>query len=200
MSAHRAHPVRRRIVALLWRLLGWKFVGDPPTAKAGILLGVPHTSNWDYVAMLMICWHAGITPKFLGKIELFKFPFGALARFSGGIPVDRANPHALVPELIRRVEAGEEFFLVVAPEGTRSKQKFWKSGFYRLASVTKLPVSLGFIDRATKTAGFGPTIQITDNVADDMDILRAFYADKTGVHPANKTEPRLPNERGRARG
>ncbi len=190
--------IRQRLTRGIWKVTGWRFVGDPPTETAGIMIGAPHTSNWDYVAMLMINWHAGLTPKFLGKLELFKFPLGILTRATGGIPVDRANPYALVPELVRRVDAGEKFFLVIAAEGTRTKKKFWKSGFYRLAQQTGMPISLGFIDRASKTAGFGPTFHVTGNVAADMDILREFYADKGGVHPEKKTEPRFRDERGLA--
>ncbi len=203
-TAGQQHPgsrgtrLRSALTGRVWGLLGWRFVGVAPTAKAGILLGAPHTSNWDYLAMLLITWHAGITPKFLGKKELFTFPLGILTRASGGIPVDRDSPQALIPELVRRVRNGEEFFLVIAPEGTRSKEKFWKSGFYRLAADTGLPITLGFIDRATRTAGFGPTLQVTGNVAADMDLLRAFYADKGGIHPAKRCEPRLRNERGLA--
>jgi 1-acyl-sn-glycerol-3-phosphate acyltransferase len=144
--------------------------------------------------MLLITWHAGINTKFLGKKELFSFPFGAVARLAGGIPVDRGNPHALISELVGRVNSGEEFFLMVAPEGTRGRAKFWKSGFYRLAIETGLPISLGFIDRATKTAGFGPTFHATGNVRADMAIVRGFYSDKGGLRPLNKTEPRLRNE------
>lgn len=166
-----------------------------PDARAGILIGAPHTSNWDFLAMVLITWQAGITPKFLGKKELFTFPLGVLTRAFGGIPVDRSAAHALIPELTGRVAAGEEFFLVVAPEGTRSKGRYWKSGFYRLAMDTGLPVTLGFIDRATRTAGFGPTLQLTGEVSADMDLIRAFYADKNGIHPARRTEPRLRNER-----
>lgn len=187
--------LRRRLTAGAWRLLRWRFVGPPLDSRAGILIGAPHTSNWDYVAMLAICWHSGVAPKFLGKKELFRGPMGVLARLSGGIPVDRENSHALVAELTELVRHGDEFFLVIAPEGTRAKKDYWKSGFYRLAEETGLPVTLGFIDRATRTAGWGPTLHVTGDVAADMQILRDFYADKGGVHPANRTEPRFRVER-----
>ena len=116
-----ALPVRWHLPVVLGELL------------AGILIGAPHTSNWDYVAMLAICWHTGVAPKFLGKKELFRGPMGVMARFSGGILVDRGNSHTLVAELTELVRHGDEFFLVIAPVGTRAKKDYWKSGFYRLA-------------------------------------------------------------------
>jgi len=98
----------------LWNLLGWRFVGEHPGARNGILVGAPHTSNWDYVLMLAITWRVGITPKFLGKQQLFNGPMGVLARATGGIPVDRSDPSRVVAEIVKRVDAGEEFYLVVA--------------------------------------------------------------------------------------
>ncbi len=188
------------VCRVLRRAWGWRLTGTPPATKTGILIGAPHTSNWDFVAMLLITWQAGIAPKFLGKKELFRFPLGPLARLAGGIPVDRANPHSVIPALVAKVAAGEQFFLVITPDGTRGKKQFWKSGFYRLATDTGLPVTLCFIDRATRTAGFGPPLPVTGHVAADMQLVRDYYADKGGIHPDNKTEPVLRNERDLPRG
>ena len=88
----------------------------------------------------------------------------------------------------------EHFLLVLAAEGTRGKADFWKSGFYRIAQQTGLPIALGFIDGPTRTMGFGPTFLPTGDVSADMDRVRAFYADKHGIHPELRTEPRLREE------
>lgn len=152
-----------------------------PTAGAAVLIGAPHTSNWDFPVMLAISWSHRISPKWLGKRSLFRFPLGVLMRALGGIPVDRANPAGLVDEIVRRLGAGERFFLVVTPEGTRGRGTHWKSGFYRIARAANLPLVLGYVDSTTRTAGFGPTVHLTDSVAADMDRLREFYADKRGI-------------------
>ena len=114
-------------------------------------------------------------------------------RALGGIPVDRRDPAGLVDELVARIQGGDRFYLVVTPEGTRSGSG-WKSGFYRIARATDLPVTLGYVDRTTMTAGLGPTIRLTGDVAADMDVVRAFYADKSGFAPSRRTEPRLREE------
>jgi hypothetical protein len=44
------------------------------------------------------------------------------------------------------------------------------------------------------TAGLGPTIRMTGDVSTDMDAIRAFYADKAGVRPELRTEPRFRSE------
>lgn len=82
------------------------------------------------------------------------------------------------------------------PDGTRGPHTHWKSGFYRVARETGMPVTLGYVDRTTRTAGLGPTLELTGDVGRDMDRVRAFYADKAGVHPARRVEPRLREEGG----
>ena len=89
--------------------------------------------------------------------------------------------------------------MIVAAEGTRKKVDYWKSGFYRIAKQAGLPISMGFIDGPTRTIGFGPTFMPTDDVVADMNLVRAFYADKFGVHPEQRTEPRLREEDAAAR-
>ncbi|MFH5821494.1 1-acyl-sn-glycerol-3-phosphate acyltransferase [Georgenia sp. AZ-5] len=187
--------IRRAAARAYWAVSRWRYRAEPlPPAGAGILIGAPHTSNWDFVLMLAIAWRTGISVRFLGKHELFRPPLGFLMRALGGIPVDRRHPAGLVEEIVDRVRAGERFFLVITPEGTRSASAHWKSGFYRIALATGLPVTLGFVDRTTMTTGFGPTMHVTGDVAADMDRIREFYAGKTGVRPALGSEPRLRDE------
>lgn len=112
----------------------------------------------------------------------------------GGIPVDRADPARVVRDVVSQVHDGTVFGLVVTPDGTRGGNEYWKSGFYRIARETGMPVTLGFVDRTTMTTGLGPTIDLTGDVASDMDRIRAFYADKAGVRPERRTEPRLREE------
>ena len=186
---------RRLLARGYWAVSRWTLRTQPPAeGGAGILIGAPHTSNWDFILMLGITWHHGVPALFLGKKSLFRGPMGPLMRALGGIPVDRQNPQGLVDVLVERARAGERFYLVVTPEGTRSRATHWKSGFYRIARAADMPVTLGYVDRATRTAGLGPTIRLTGDVRADMDVIRAFYADKGGHSPANRTEPRLAEE------
>ncbi len=186
--------VRPLLARAFWALSRYRFVSEPPPARSAVLIGAPHTSNWDLAYMLAITWRLGLSPRWLGKHTLFKRPFGPLMKALGGIPVDRAHPGRLVDELVALVRADERFILVVAPEGTRGRREFWKSGFYRIARDAGLPVVLGYVDSATKTSGLGPTVDLTGDVTADMDRVRAFYADKRGVHPEAFTLPRLREE------
>ncbi len=191
----RRMPVRRAIARTYWRFSRWTLVReDPEVHGSRIVIGAPHTSNWDFVLMLAIAWEHGLSPRFLGKHQLFRGPAGWIMRRLGGIPVDRRDPSRIVDEVVALIEHGEEIVLVVTPEGTRGSGTHWRSGFHRIAVATGLPVTLGYPDVTTMTAGLGPTIRLTGDVPKDMDRIRAFYADKAGVRPELRTEPRLASE------
>lgn len=187
--------MRRAIARLVLRLSGWRAVGHVP--RAGILVGAPHTSNWDWVAMLLLTWRDGVQARVLIKRELFRGPLAPLLRVTGGIPLDRSSPGATVRALLDEARRDERFLLVLAAEGTRDRTDYWKSGFYTIAQQTGLPVVLGFIDGPSRTMGFGPTLTPSGDVTADMDLVRAFYADKRGIRPERRTEPRLREESAR---
>ncbi len=187
--------LRRLIGSLILALLRLRYVdAGQITGRSGVITGAPHTSNWDLVITWGLVWRAGYRFKVLVKDKAFVGPLGTFIRACGGLPVNRENPQGLIEELVHELEHGEPFFLCIAPEGTRSLKSNWKSGFYRIARATDLPVTMGFADSATRTAGFGPTIELTGDVTADMDHFRAFYAGKRGIRPGLETPVRLREE------
>lgn len=190
--------MRQRLAQSIVRALGFQMVGEVP--RTGILVGAPHTSNWDFVTMLLVMWHDGAQPHVLVKKEVFRGPLGWLLLRLGGIPLDRDNPAVVVRDLVRQAGSGEPFRLIIAAEGTRTKADYWKSGFLRIAKETQLPITLAFFDPPSKTLGFGPTFTPSSDVGADMDQVRAFYADKHGIRPKHATPPRLREENGPSAG
>lgn len=186
--------VRRSIARVFWAFSRWRLVTQPAPDRPTILIGAPHTSNWDFVFMLAITWRLNVHVRWLGKKSLFRGWRGPIMRGLGGIPVDRAAPSAVVGEVLDRIRSGDVFSLVVTPDGTRSGHTHWKSGFYRIAREAQIPITLGYVDRTTKTTGLGPTFELTGDVSSDMKRIRAFYADKAGVRPEHGVEPRLREE------
>jgi 1-acyl-sn-glycerol-3-phosphate acyltransferase len=188
--------VRRLIARGYWLFSRWTLRTEPAPTRPTVLVGAPHTSNWDFVLMLAIAWRLGIPVRWLGKASLFAGWRGPIMRGLGGIAVQRDDASRVVDEVVARVHSGEVFGLVVTPDGTRGGNAHWKSGFYRIAREAAMPVTLGYVDRTTMTTGLGPTIDLTGDVAADMDRIRAFYADKAGLRPERRTEPRLADETG----
>ena len=188
----------RRVADIYWFLSRWTYKSGPVPTGSGIMVAAPHTSNWDFILMLAVAWRSGLRPYFLGKKELFRGPMGPIMRAFGGIAVDRQNPAGLVDELIARAKSDELFQVVITPEGTRKKVDRWKSGFYRLAMDSNLPVTLAYCDRTTMTSGLGPTITLTGDVNAEVGIMRDFFADEAGVKPASRCDPILADESGLA--
>lgn len=186
--------IRRLTARVFWAFSRWRLVTEPAPQRPSILIGAPHTSNWDFVVMLAITWRLNIRVRWLGKKSLFNGWRGPIMRSLGGIPVDRAAPSNVVSEVLDLIRAGKIFSLVITPDGTRSGNTHWKSGFYRIAREAQIAVTLGYVDRSTMTTGIGPTFELSGDVSRDMDRIRAFYADKAGVRPERRVEPRLREE------
>jgi 1-acyl-sn-glycerol-3-phosphate acyltransferase len=184
--------VRRNLARLLLKVSRWRAVGQPPVK--GVLVGAPHTSNWDWVLTMLLAWTNDVQIRLLVKQEFFKGPLAPLLRATGGVPLDRGNPGATIRRLLADAEDDETFLLGIAAEGTRSKVDHWKSGFYRIAQQTGLPITLAYLDAPSRTVGFGPTFAPTGDIPADMDRIRAFYADKRGINPELAGEPRLREE------
>jgi 1-acyl-sn-glycerol-3-phosphate acyltransferase len=178
-------PVLQPLLALLavgiLRLIGWKVVGGLPPNNKYVLIGAPHTSNWDFSLMLLAVLKVGMDVHWLGKNSLFSFPFGGFMQWLGGIPVDRSKSNNLVDQLVDLFRQRDELILVIPPEGTRSEVQRWKSGFYYVAQGAGVPILLGFIDMSRKQMGFGPLFHPTGDYAADLLAIQEFYRDKRGV-------------------
>ncbi len=183
---------KRSIARAYLRVSGWKLVIEQePPRDGAVFLGVPHTSKWDLPLVLAITWSTDIKIKWVGKQSLFRFPLGPLLKILGGIPIDRESPGGIVESLSAQLTDEPGWALVITPEGTRSKREYWKSGFYRIAQATGLPLVLGFVDKATRTTGIGPVFHVTGDVRADMDRIREFYSGMVGIRPGDEGEPRL---------
>ena len=186
--------IRRLLARAFWTFSKWKLVTEPAPNRPTILIGAPHTSNWDFVVMLAIAWRLRVDVHWLGKHSLFTGWRGPIMRGLGGIPVDRSDPSKIVDEVVGRIRKGEVFALVITPDGTRGGHTHWKSGFHRIAMATGMPVTLGYLDTTTHTTGLGPTLEMSGDIAADMDRIREFYADKRGIRPHLQVTPRLREE------
>jgi 1-acyl-sn-glycerol-3-phosphate acyltransferase len=160
------------------RLAGWRIEGELPAhASKCVLIAAPHTSNWDLPYTLMTAFVLGLNPYWMGKASIFRPPFGPVMRWLGGIAVRREQSNNLVAASVAALqEADGPVQLIVPPEGTRSKVRHWKTGFYYIAQGAGLPILLAYMDYAEKRAGLGPLFQPTGDIERDMAEIKAFYA------------------------
>lgn len=165
----------------------WKFVNViPPEVKKCVLIGAPHTSNWDFVYALPCMDQMGIKGlRYLIKKEFFFWPFSWLFNATGGIAVDRSKNNDLTAQLKMLIDENERIYLMFPPEGTRSRVDRWKTGFYYTALDTGLPIVLGFLDFESRNCGFGKIVYPTGDFNKDFQIIQDFYKDLKGKVPEN---------------
>jgi 1-acyl-sn-glycerol-3-phosphate acyltransferase len=175
----------------LLRLFGWRVDVVPPPGPRGVIVFYPHTSNWDFVVGYLAKMAAGLEIQFLGKHTIFRWPFGAVLRRMGGIPVNRRAPAGVIGALVRRFEEQPRLWLALAPEGTRRYTDHWKSGFYRLAVDARVPLGLAFADYRSRVVGVTEYLALSGDEERDLARIRAFYADKVGKRPAQASDIRL---------
>lgn len=178
-------PALRWLSKHLLRLLGWTLTGRmPANTPKSVVIAAPHTSNWDFPYTLMVAFAMGLNIQWMGKKQLFRWPFRHLMRWLGGIPVDRSQSTNLVAASVNTLLASpHELHLVVPPEGTRSQSRHWKTGFYYIALGAQVPIVLGYMDFAQKKSGLGPALVPTGDIEADMAQIKAFYAPFKGKNP-----------------
>lgn len=162
---------------LLTKVMGWTIdcPGPAPEDKV-ILLGVPHTSAWDFVvSYLFYRQFDGPKAKVMIKKEFFFWPIGGLLRRLGGIPVDRTSASAMVKSLITQMNKEKVFHLAIAPEGTRKPVRKWKTGYHLIAREVGCPVYMAYFDWKTKHVGIGSKVELTDDARADTDRIQALY-------------------------
>ena len=169
--------------------LGWKVNGgisDEHEGKKLVVVLAPHTSNWD--GILGVAAIAGLDAKitFIGKHTVFKyFGLGAFLRYMGGIPVDRTKPGGIIQDAIDQIRGINGTLIGMAPEGTRSKVKEWKTGFLRIADELNTKIVPASIDFAKKEILLGKIFSPSGNKLKDIADLKKYYEAFTPKHPEN---------------
>jgi 1-acyl-sn-glycerol-3-phosphate acyltransferase len=173
----------RRWARRLLALLGWRVEIVAPPVPRCVIAVYPHTSNWDFPVGYLAKLASGLPVHFVGKHTIFRWPFGALLRRMGGIPVDRRHPAGLLAQLVREMRARPWMWLAIAPEGTRAYVDHWKSGFYRLAVEAGVPIGLAYMDWRGRVLGLTTYLEPTGDEATDLARIRAAYEGKVGKRP-----------------
>lgn len=171
----RGNAFSRGLARTFLRLLGWKIVGNLPDLPKLVLIGAPHTSNWDGVLGLATLMALGLRAATMIKDSAFKGPLGLLLRWFGAIPIKRASPKGVVEQSIDAFASKPQCLLLIAPEGTREGAEEWKRGFWRIARGAGVPVLPAAIDYRAKVIRFGPPLTPGPDYEADLATLIAFY-------------------------
>jgi 1-acyl-sn-glycerol-3-phosphate acyltransferase len=183
-------PVQFKGSALARRVLqlfGWQYVFSGLPSQQGVIIGYPHTSNWDFIVMVLVKWATGLQVQFLAKKSLFDVPlFSAWLRQLGGIPIDRSSKHGVVGDMLslfaKAKEEGAYLWLALSPEGTRKFTPGWRSGFYQVALQADVPLCAVRIDYGQKTVDFSHCMRLTGNEESDYRELAQAFEGVKGFH------------------
>ena len=177
------------LTKFVMKLAGWRVEGELPDIPKFILIGAPHTSNWDFVLFLGVIFTLRANVRFMGKAELFRSPIGFFFRYCGGIPVDRSKATGLVDQMVQAVRESSRFVLTIAPEGTRHRVQAWKRGFYHIAKGAGIPIVIAVVDGKHKTVRVGQVFQPTEDMEADMKTIQGFFKGVVGISPRRKYIP-----------
>jgi 1-acyl-sn-glycerol-3-phosphate acyltransferase len=181
----------KSVATLMLKLIGWKVSFSLPPCERYVLVGAPHTSNWDFPLGLLAMSAVGLRFNWVGKHTLFKGALGPIMRSIGGIPVDRRTSTGFVKKVLDIFNSRDQFVMAIAPEGTRSLTRQWKGGFYHIAVAAGVPIALGFIDYPRKRIGIDRLFEPSGDIEADFEILREYYQDKVGKRPEKQGPVRI---------
>ena len=181
------HAIARSIM----RVMGWRTHVIPPPTSSYVLIGVPHTSNWDFIVVLLLMTVERIPIRILGKDSLFRGPMGVFMRSIGAMPVNRRESTNMVDQVAAKFDEYDELIIGISPEGTRSKTSRWRTGFYYIALKAEVPIVMAYLDYKNKVCGLGPNIKPTGDIQADFMIIRDFYSGIAGKYPHKQGEIKL---------
>ncbi len=175
--------VARVLARTILRWAGWRTHVINPHTSRYVLIGAPHTSNWDFVIILLLMSAEGIRVRWLGKDTLFRWPMGIFWRSMGAIPVNRRESTNLVDQVAAIFDRSEELIIGLSPEGTRQKTSRWRSGFYHIANKARVPIVMAYLDYGNKVCGIGPTLKPSGDIHADFKMIKDFYSGIVGRYP-----------------
>jgi len=183
-------PILKFLSHAVLRLVGWRKGGPLPDVDKCIVIGAPHTSNWDLPLVLTLALAYGAPMHWMAKKSVFRWPFGGICRWMGGIPVDRSKRCGAVEQTAQLFRNSEKLKIVISPEGTRGVST-WKTGFYYIAYTAGIPIVPAFLDYRTKRGGLTEPFYPTGDIVKDMEFFRDFYGRITARYPELFQPPRL---------
>ena len=176
-----------RISAWILRLLGWSVHVEYPPVEKYVVIVAPHTSNWDFILGLLAAWQIRMKAHWLGKHTIFVGPLGWYFKKIGGLPVDRSKAGNVIQQMADSFTTADRPILALAPEGTRSRLEYWKTGFYHIARAASVPIALAYIDYPSRRIGMEKTLWPGDDIEQVFDEIRDFYKDYHGKYPEKES-------------
>lgn len=174
------------LAGLILKTFGWSVDITVPDHAKCIICVAPHTSNWDFVIGKLAYASTGRKAGFLMKETWFFWPLKYLLLGIGGIPVPRRKKGtSLVETIVKKFDSSPRLTIAITPEGTRSRQEKWHTGFLHIAEKSGAHIVLGVIDFSKKKVSITKEFISTGNTESDMRQIKDYYKDFKGKYPGN---------------
>lgn len=183
---------------LILRLIRFRIVGKLPNVTHAVVIGVPHTSNYEGLIMLGSMFSMGLRLNIMAKDSLFKFPYGGLLRWIGLVAIDRSKANNVVEATALTLKEADRLWICMAPEGTRKGADEWKSGFWHIAKIAGVPILPVKFSYGDRTFYIGEPFFPGDDPKADLQTMIELYADCEPRHWSRLSGPlrRLREARG----
>ncbi len=172
---------------IYFKIIGWEIVGNTTFSKdtinKAIIVAVPHTSWHDFYIGILLRRVVRVKTNFVGKKELFTWPFGYFFRALGGVPLNRSKNENKVEAIAKEFKRHDEFRITFAPEGTRKKVEDWRTGFYYIAKEANVPIIMFTLDFENKQNKVSEPFYPSDDIEADFAFMKAFYKGVKGKVP-----------------
>jgi len=178
------NALTRWIGDIILGAMGWTLEGKLPDRKQAIIIGGPHTSNWDLILAMSSMLSVGLKFSWMMKKEAFFWPLGGLWTSLGGIPIDRGANIDVVSQVKAFFEAQDKVWLGLTPEGTRSKVDRYKTGYLRMAKAAGVPLFIIGVDGKTKRVVLDRLWEPKGEINDENAAIKAYIEMQfSGVRP-----------------
>ena len=181
----------KKISKTILKTFGWKLAGEFPEIRKSVVVLAPHTSYWDFIIGKLYLNAMGINNNTLMKKEAFFFPLNIILKTLGAVPIDRKNKNSnMVLQVAKLINKSDKINIFIAPEGSRKRKDYWKTGFYYIAKEAEVPIVMSFIDYKNKEVGIHGVVNDLSTLNSTMSEINNFY--KT-INPKHKEHFALNN-------
>jgi len=188
------NALTRAVGSGLLKLFGWKVEGKLPDEAKVILVGEPHTSNWDFVLIMCAAQSVGFRMSYIMKKEAFFWPMGGFFKWMGGLPIERKKGQDSLAQIKKHIDANDNIFLAITPSGSRRPKEKYKTGYLRMANAFGIPLFLIGLHGPTKSIVLDRLVDPVGDVAKQNKSIQD-YMDGTyrGIKPKNQRLGPLPD-------
>jgi len=188
------NALTRAVGSGLLKLFGWKVEGKLPDEAKVILVGEPHTSNWDFVLIMCAAQSVGFRMSYIMKKEAFFWPMGSFFKWMGGLPIERKKGQDSLAQIKAHIEANDNIFLAITPSGSRVAKEHYKTGYLRMADAFNIPLFLIGLHAPTKSIVLDRLVDASSNIKAQNKSIKDYMDGKyRGIKPGNQRLGPLPD-------